>query len=49
MWLDKNGKMIWLSNIKQSVYQKYKGIDLSYRPYFLIPRDNQSADIIAPY
>jgi signal transduction histidine kinase len=43
MWLDKNGKMIWLSDINQSAYQKYKGIDLSYRPYFSIPRNNQSA------
>jgi signal transduction histidine kinase len=43
MWLDKNGKMIWLSNINQSAYQKYKGTDLSYRPYFSIPRDTHTA------
>jgi signal transduction histidine kinase len=44
MWLDKNGKMNWLSNINQSGYQRYKGIDLSYRPYFLVPRQTH-----APY
>ncbi|MER5175269.1 MAG: sensor histidine kinase [Candidatus Nitrosocosmicus sp.] len=43
MWLDKNGKMNWLSNINQSAYQKYKGIDLSYRPYFSVPRDTHTA------
>ncbi|MFL6457315.1 MAG: hypothetical protein ACJ71G_10165, partial [Nitrososphaeraceae archaeon] len=43
MWLDKNGKMNWLSNINQSAYQKYKGIDLSYRPYFSVPRNNRTA------
>ena len=31
--------MNWVSYINQSAYQKYKGIDLSYRPYFSIPRD----------
>jgi signal transduction histidine kinase len=39
MWLDKNGKLNWVSNINQTAYQKYKGIDLSYRPYFSVPRD----------
>ena len=43
MWLDKNGKMNWLSNINQSAYQKYKGTDLSYRPYFSVPRDTHAA------
>jgi signal transduction histidine kinase len=43
MWLDKNGKMNWLSNINQSSYQKYKGVDLSYRQYFSVPRDNHTA------
>ena len=43
MWLDKNGKMVWLSNISQSDYQKYKGTDLSYRPYFSVPRDTHTA------
>ncbi len=43
MWLDKNGRMNWLSNINQSTYQKYKGTDLSYRPYFSVPRDTHAA------
>jgi signal transduction histidine kinase len=38
MWLDKNGKINWISNINESTYQKYKGTDLSYRPYFTIPK-----------
>ena len=29
MWLDQNGKIIWISNINQTNYQKYKGFDLS--------------------
>jgi signal transduction histidine kinase len=43
MWLDKNGKINWISNINESTYQKYKGKDLSYRPYFTIPRDTHRA------
>ncbi|MGC2572708.1 MAG: sensor histidine kinase [Candidatus Nitrosopolaris sp.] len=43
MWLDKNGKINWISNINESTYQKYKGRDLSYRPYFTIPRDTHRA------
>ncbi|MGA9150288.1 MAG: sensor histidine kinase [Candidatus Nitrosopolaris sp.] len=38
MWLDKNGKINWISNINETIYQKYKGRDLSYRPYFTIPK-----------
>jgi signal transduction histidine kinase len=38
MWLDKNGKINWISNINETTYQKYKGTDLSYRPYFIIPK-----------
>src|SRR5436189_4273180 len=38
MWLDHNGKIVWVSNINQTIYQKYKGFDLSYRPYFTVPR-----------
>src|SRR5713226_6363751 len=38
MWLDKNGKINWISNINETTYQKYKGTDLSYRPYFSIPK-----------
>jgi hypothetical protein len=42
MWLDKNGKINWISNINESIYQKYRGTDLSYRPYFTIPRDTHT-------
>jgi signal transduction histidine kinase len=42
MWLDKNGKINWISNINESIYQQYRGTDLSYRPYFTIPRDTQT-------
>ena len=35
--------MNWLSNINQSAYQKYKRTDLSYRPYFSIPKDTHTA------
>src|SRR5215831_198876 len=38
MWLDKDGKINWISNINASTYQKYKGTDLSYRQYFAIPK-----------
>ena len=38
MWLDQNGKIVWISNINSTTYQKYKGFDLSYRPYFTAPR-----------
>ncbi len=43
MWLDKNGKINWISNINETTYQKYKGTDLSYRPYFAIPKDTHMA------
>ena len=39
MWLDQNGKIVWISNMNATTYQKYKGFDLSYRPYFTVPRD----------
>jgi signal transduction histidine kinase len=38
MWLNKDGKINWISNINESIYQKYKGTDLSYRPYFTFPK-----------
>jgi signal transduction histidine kinase len=38
MWLDKNGKINWISNINETIYQKYKGTDLSYRSYFTVPK-----------
>jgi len=43
MWLDKSGKINWISNINETTYKKYKGTDLSYRPYFTFPRDTHSA------
>jgi signal transduction histidine kinase len=38
MWLDKDGKIVWISNINSSAYQQYKGFDLSYRPYFTVAK-----------
>lgn len=38
MWLDESGKLLWISNMNQTSYQKYKGTDLSYRDYFNIPK-----------
>jgi hypothetical protein len=46
MWLNKDGKINWISNINESTYQKYKGIDLSYRPYFIVPRDTHTYTIV---
>ena len=42
MWLNKKGKINWISNINETTYQKYKGTDLSYRPYFTIPKDTHT-------
>ena len=42
MWLNKDGKINWISNINQNAYQKYKGADLSYRPYFTIPKQTHT-------
>jgi signal transduction histidine kinase len=42
MWLDKNGKINWISDINETIYQKYKGTDLSYRPYFANPKDTHT-------
>jgi signal transduction histidine kinase len=38
MWLDKDGKIVWISNINQTSYEQYKGLDLSYRLYFSEPK-----------
>jgi signal transduction histidine kinase len=43
MWLDSNGKIVWISNMNQSTYQKYRGTDLSYRPYFTVPKVTHTA------
>jgi signal transduction histidine kinase len=37
-WLGPDGKLIWSSNLNATVYQKYKGTDLSFRPYFSVPK-----------
>jgi signal transduction histidine kinase len=42
MWLDQDGKIVWISNINSTLYQKYKGFDLGYRPYFTVPRDTHT-------
>lgn len=40
MWLDQDGKMKWISNINQTALQQYANIDLSYRLYFSVPKEN---------
>ncbi len=43
MWLDKDGKLLWLSNLNQTSYEKYKGIDLSQRAYFIKTKNTLDA------
>jgi signal transduction histidine kinase len=43
MWLNKDGRINWISNINSSAYQKYKGKDLSYREYFSVPKETHTA------
>jgi signal transduction histidine kinase len=38
MWLDKDGRILWISNINQTAYEQYRGLDLSYRLYFSEPK-----------
>lgn len=38
MWLDKDGRVVWISNINQTAYEQYRGLDLSYRLYFSEPK-----------
>jgi signal transduction histidine kinase len=38
MWLDRDGRIVWISNINQTAYEQYKGLDLSYRLYFSQPK-----------
>ncbi len=40
MWLDKEGKIVWISNINSTAYQQYKDFDLSYRPYFTMAKNS---------
>jgi signal transduction histidine kinase len=43
MWLNKDGKIVWISNMNSTTYQKYKGFDLSYRPYYTVPKNTDTA------
>jgi signal transduction histidine kinase len=38
MWLDKDGKIVWISNFNETTFEQYKGLDLSYRLYFSEPK-----------
>jgi signal transduction histidine kinase len=38
MWLDTDGRIIWISNINQTAYEQYRGLDLGYRLYFSEPK-----------
>lgn len=35
MWLDSEGKLVWLSNMNQTTYETFRGTDLSQRSYFI--------------
>ena len=37
-WLDSDGKLVWSSNLNETIYEKYRGTDLSLRPYFSEPK-----------
>jgi signal transduction histidine kinase len=39
MWLDSEGRLVWVSNMNQTAYEQYRNTDLSYRLYFITPRD----------
>lgn len=43
MWLDAEGKIVWISNLNESNYQRYQGTDLSYREYFSVPKETAEA------
>jgi signal transduction histidine kinase len=43
MWLDKDGRIVWISNINQTAYEQYRGLDLSYRLYFSEPKRTHNA------
>jgi signal transduction histidine kinase len=42
MWLDKDGRIVWISNINHTAYEQYRGLDLSYRLYFSEPKATHS-------
>ncbi|AIC14950.1 sensor histidine kinase [Nitrososphaera viennensis] len=41
MWLDRDGKLVWVSKMNQTAYEQYKDFDLSYRLYFINPKDTR--------
>lgn len=43
MWLNGAGRLMWLSNINQTTYEQFQNVDLSYRLYFISPRDTHQA------
>jgi signal transduction histidine kinase len=43
MWLDGLGRLLWLSNMNQTTYEQFRNTDLSYRLYFISPRDTHQA------
>lgn len=42
MWLDRDGKLVWLSDITPELYEQYLQVDLSGRSYFTDARDSGS-------
>ena len=42
MWLDEDGRIVWISNLNQTTYDQYRGLDLSYRLYFSEPKATES-------
>jgi signal transduction histidine kinase len=38
MWLDRDGRIVWISNLNETTYDQYRGLDLSYRLYFSEPK-----------
>jgi len=41
MWLDSEGRMVWLSNINQTAFESFRGTDLSQRSYFIEAKNRQ--------
>ena len=40
-WLDRDGRIVWISNLNRTQYETYRGADLSYRLYFEIPKESR--------
>jgi signal transduction histidine kinase len=43
MWLDSDGRMMWLSNINQTAFETFSGTDLSARSYFIESKSRSAA------